>query len=116
MCGLVYRDYAKDGGLEGAAKRSATKSSIIYEAIDSSGGFYKGHAQPNCRSTMNITFNLSSDELTNSFVKEAESLALDGLKGHKSVGGVRASIYNAFPEEGCLVLASFMKDFAAKNG
>ncbi len=116
MVGLVYRHYAKDGGLAGADKRSSLKSNILYDAIDGSGGYYKGHAKLNCRSTMNVTFNLPSEDLTNMFVKEAEGLGLDGLKGHRSVGGIRASIYNAFPEEGCQVLASFMKDFAAKNG
>lgn len=116
MCGLVYKHYAKMGGTEEAFKRNVAKSNILYEAIDNSGGFYKGHAQLNCRSTMNVTFTLPSDELTNDFVKESQGAGLDGLKGHRSVGGIRASIYNAFPESGCRELAAFMKDFAAKNG
>jgi phosphoserine aminotransferase len=116
VCGLVYKNYLKNGGLEGAQKRNEAKSKILYDAIDNSGGFYKGHAQLNCRSTMNVSFTLPSDDLTNAFVKEAETHKLDGLKGHRSVGGIRASIYNAFPEEGCRVLADFMKQFAARNG
>ncbi len=116
MCGLVYKHLLATGGLEGSNKRNTEKANTIYQAIDSSGGFYNGHAEPSARSIMNVTFTLPSEELTSAFVKESESLNMDGLKGHRSVGGIRASIYNAFPLEGCQVLASFMADFAAKNG
>ncbi len=116
MCGLVYKHLLATGGLEGSNKRNTEKANTIYQAIDSSGGFYNGHAEPSARSIMNVTFTLPSEELTSAFVKESESLNMDGLKGHRSVGGIRASIYNAFPLDGCQVLASFMADFAAKNG
>jgi phosphoserine aminotransferase len=102
--------------LEAQQKRCEAKAKVLYDAIDNSGGFFKGHARPDCRSTMNVTFTLPSEELTNQFVKETEANGLDGLKGHRSVGGCRASIYNAFPIEGCEELAAAMKDFAARNG
>lgn len=116
MCGLVYKWVKGQGGVSAMAQRNQAKAKVIYDAIDNSGGFYKGHADVRFRSQMNVTFTLGSDDLTNAFVKEATALKLDGLKGHRSVGGVRASIYNAFPEEGCGVLADFMKDFAQRNG
>lgn len=116
MCGLVYRHLLKHGGLEAMAARNCEKARLLYDAIDGSGGFYTGHAQPGSRSFMNVTFRLPSEELTSQFVKEAAAEGFDGLKGHRSVGGCRASIYNAFPVEGCGELAGFMKQFAGKNG
>lgn len=116
ICGLVYKWLLKNGGLAAMHATNQRKAAHLYAAIDTSGGFYKGHAQPHCRSIMNVTFTLPSDELTDQFVKEAKANRMDGLKGHRSVGGCRASIYNAFPEEGCQVLADFMRDFAAKHG
>jgi phosphoserine aminotransferase len=115
ICGLVYAYLLERGGLAEKAQSNQVKADILYRAVDDSGGFYKGHAQPGCRSTMNVTFTLPSDELTQSFVKEATAVGLDGLKGHRSVGGIRASIYNAFPQEGCEALAEFMERFARKN-
>jgi phosphoserine aminotransferase len=116
MCGLVYKHLLNTGGVEASRIRNTEKANTIYRAIDESGDFYKGHADLSSRSIMNVTFTLPSDELTSAFVKGAEALKLDGLKGHRSVGGVRASIYNAFPLEGCQVLAQYMAEFAAKNG
>jgi len=116
ICGLVYKHLLKNGGLPAMNATNKKKAEIIYKAIDGSGGFYKGHSVPEFRSIMNITFTLPSDDLTAAFIKEAKEKELDGLKGHRSVGGCRASVYNAFPVEGCEALASFMKDFAAKNG
>jgi len=116
VCGLVYKHLLANGGLKAMAELNERKAGHIYAAIDSSGGFYKGHAAQANRSWMNVTFTLPSDELTDAFIKEAKGLKLDGLKGHRSVGGCRASIYNAFPEEGCRVLAEFMAEFARKNG
>jgi phosphoserine aminotransferase len=116
MCGLVYKHLLNTGGLEAARKANEEKAQILYDAIDASGGFYKGHAKACCRSTMNVTFTLPDEDKTKAFVKEAETHKLDGLKGHRSVGGIRASIYNAFPKEGCQVLADFMRDFAQRNG
>jgi phosphoserine aminotransferase len=116
VCGLVYKHLLNTGGLAESQVRNDAKAKVIYDAVDQSGGFFKGHAKTDCRSTMNITFTLPSDELTNQFVKETEAAGLDGLKGHRSVGGCRASVYNAFPIEGAQALAAAMKDFAAKNG
>jgi phosphoserine aminotransferase len=115
VCGLVYRYLLENGGLQAAQERNERKANLLYEVIDSSNGFYKGHAAPAARSTMNVTFTLANDDLTKSLLKEAQAQQLDGLKGHRSVGGLRASIYNAFPEEGCRLLANLMRDFASRN-
>jgi phosphoserine aminotransferase len=116
ICGLVTRYLLDNGGLVGALSRNREKAKVLYDAVDQSGGFYTGHAAKDARSLMNVTFTLPSEELTKDFVKLAEGQGLDGLKGHRSVGGCRASIYNAFPLEGCQVLADVMRDFAQKNG
>jgi phosphoserine aminotransferase len=104
------------GGLEAMGRRNAEKAKILYDAIDGSGGFYRAHARPGSRSDMNVTFRLPSEDLEKQFVTESKASKLDGLKGHRSVGGVRASIYNAFPKAGVEALVSFMKDFQRKNG
>ena len=91
------------------------KAKKIYDAIDAS-GYYRGTAAPEHRSEMNATFRLPSEELEERFVKLAKERGLDGLKGHRSVGGIRASIYNAFPAEGVDTLVSFMKEFQKQNG
>lgn len=112
MCGLVYKWLLKNGGLKASQERATAKANIIYNAIDGSGGFFKGHAAHGSRSVMNVTYTLPDDELTKAFIKLTEERKLDGLKGHRSVGGIRASIYNAFPEEGCTLLATTMAEFA----
>lgn len=104
------------GGVEGIAAKNETKAKIVYDAMDSSDGFYTGHADRDARSLMNVTFRLPSEDLEDRFASEATALGLDGLKGHRSVGGIRASIYNAFPKEGCERLADFMSDFAERYG
>jgi phosphoserine aminotransferase len=104
------------GGLAKMHQRNTEKAKLLYDIIDSSGGFYRGHALPECRSLMNVTFRLPSEELEKAFVKEGEDRGLDGLKGHRSVGGIRASIYNAMPREGVESLATFMREFKAKRG
>ena len=114
MCGLVYKWVERQGGVKEMNRRNTEKAGLIYKAIDESGGFYKGHASKEVRSIMNVSFTLADDALTDKFIKEAEKEKLDGLKGHRSVGGIRASIYNAFPKEGCEVLAKFMREFAAR--
>lgn len=116
ISGLVFKLLLKNGGLDAMAKRNAAKAGLLYDVIDASGGFYKGHSLKESRSNMNVTFVLPNDELSAAFISESKKLGLDGLKGHRSVGGIRASIYNAFPAEGCEVLAKFMKEFATKNG
>jgi len=112
---LVTRWLEKKGGLAAMKKINDTKAAVLYSAIDGT-GFYRGTAATPFRSNMNVTFRLPTEELEEKFVKEASSLGLKGLKGHRSVGGIRASIYNAFPPEGVDALVSFMKDFESKNG
>ena len=89
---------------------------MLYEVIDASDGFYRGHAQPNCRSIMNVTFRLPDAELEQAFLAATSDAGLQNLKGHRSVGGIRASIYNAMPVAGVELLRDVMRDFAAKHG
>jgi phosphoserine aminotransferase len=116
MVGLVFQWVKKMGGLTGIEKINRTKADLVYKAIDESGGFYRGHAVPEARSIMNIPFRLPSEELEDAFAKEAKSNGLIGLKGHRSVGGMRASIYNAMTVQGAEALVQFMKEFQKKNG
>jgi phosphoserine aminotransferase len=104
------------GGLRAMAERNAQKARTLYDAIDQSGGFYRGHAMPEARSRMNVTFRLPSEALEKQLVTEAQAAGMIGLAGHRSVGGIRASIYNAVGLEACQALASFMQDFARRNG
>jgi phosphoserine aminotransferase len=113
---LVMKWMLAEGGLETIGRRNAEKADLLYAAIDGSEGFYRAHARPGSRSNMNVTFRLPSEDLEKRFVSEATSQGLDGLKGHRSVGGVRASIYNAFPRQGVETLVSFMREFQKKNG
>jgi phosphoserine aminotransferase len=101
------------GGLAAMHDRNHAKAAVLYEAIDESQGFYRGHAAPEARSLMNVTWRLPSEDLEETFVEEAGDLGLLELKGHRSVGGIRASIYNAMPLEGVRALRSFMDDFRA---
>jgi len=116
LTGLVLKRLLATGGLTAAKERNEAKAAAIYGAIDGSGGFYRGHAAARARSRMNVTFTLENEDRTKAFLKEAQAHRMDGLKGHRSVGGCRASIYNAFPLEGALALAEFMADFARRNG
>ena len=113
---LVLQWLKANGGLEGAQKRNEQKAKLIYDVIDASNGFFRGHAQADSRSRMNVTFRLPSEELEKQFVAESKAAGLGGLKGHRSVGGLRASIYNAMPLEGAQALADFMESFMKKNG
>lgn len=113
---LVCEWLAQQGGVSAMEKLNEEKARILYDAIDRSDGFYRGHAEKSARSLMNVTFRLPSEELENVFCREASAQGLDGLKGHRSVGGIRASIYNAFPKEGVEKLVEFMRNFAQKNG
>lgn len=117
MVGLVV-EWLRDtiGGLDKMHQLNQKKAARLYEVIDQSNGFYTGHAQPDCRSLMNVTFRLKNAELDKPFNKEAEAAGLVTLKGHRSVGGFRASIYNAMPAEGVEALRQFMLDFARKHG
>ncbi|MGH9903487.1 MAG: 3-phosphoserine/phosphohydroxythreonine transaminase, partial [Pyrinomonadaceae bacterium] len=112
---LVCRWLKEKGGLAGMRRENEAKAKLLYDAIDAT-EFYRGHADPEARSLMNVTFRLPSEDLEKGFAKEATAAGLDGLKGHRSVGGIRASIYNAFPREGVEALVSFMKEFERKNG
>ncbi len=112
----TFRWLERQGGLAAMEKINATKAAMIYDAIDNSSGFYKGTVSvKDQRSHMNVTYTLPSEELTDEFVKTASKNEMVGLKGYRTVGGIRASIYNAMPVEGCQSLASFMKDFASKK-
>jgi phosphoserine aminotransferase len=112
---LVCEWLKEKGGLDGMYRENEEKAKLLYDAIDAT-DFYRGHADADCRSTMNVTFRLPSEELEKKFASEATAQGLDGLKGHRSVGGIRASIYNAFPLEGVAALVSFMKEFEKRNG
>jgi phosphoserine aminotransferase len=116
VVGLVLKWLKDLGGLAAIAERNAHKAGLVYDAIDASGGFYRGHAEAGSRSHMNITFRLPSEDLEKAFVKQAEAEGLSGLKGHRSVGGIRASVYNAFPAEGCEALRGFMREFQRTQG
>jgi phosphoserine aminotransferase len=112
---LVMTWLLQNGGLAAIEKLNERKAGKLYREIDRT-GFYRGHAAADSRSRMNVTFRLPSEELEQKFAKEATAAGLDGLKGHRSVGGMRASIYNAFPEAGVDALVSFMQEFEKKNG
>lgn len=103
------------GGLEDMHARNQEKAALLYSLIDESDGFYRGHADPAFRSAMNVTWRLPSEDLEKRFVEEARAASLLELKGHRSVGGCRASIYNAMPVEGVRALRAFMEDFAARS-
>ena len=113
---LVSRWLLAKGGAAGIEAVNNAKAAKLYAAIDNSGGFYKGTAVPAFRSTMNVTWRLPSEELEALFVKEAIANNMIGLKGHRSVGGIRASIYNACPVEAVDALIAFMADFQKRNG
>lgn len=113
----TFRWLERQGGLAAMEQVNEAKAAAIYGAIDASGGFYKGTVSvPAQRSRMNITFRLPTEEITDVFIKEAAKQKMVALKGYRTVGGIRASTYNAMPLEGAQALAAFMKDFAAKNG
>jgi phosphoserine aminotransferase len=112
MVGLVAKWLQEEiGGLKQMCQLNQQKAKQLYDVIDASNGFYAGHARPECRSLMNVTFRLPSDELQTAFLAEAKKQGLCELKGHRSVGGIRASIYNAMPVAGVEKLRDFMRTF-----
>ena len=115
VCGLVFKWLKKQGGLEVIAKRNEEKARILYDFLDQS-KLFKGTVEKKDRSLMNVPFVTGDEELDKRFVKEAEAAGLVSLKGHRSVGGMRASIYNAMPKEGVEKLVAFMKQFEEANG
>ena len=116
LAGLVFKWMIAQGGVEEFARRNATKSKLVYDAIDASGGFYRNEVVPQARSRMNIPYFLPNESLTSRFVAESKAAGLLALKGHKAVGGLRASLYNALPVEAAQALVDFMRDFQQRNG
>ena len=116
LMGKVLAEVKALGGIDGIYKRNVEKANLIYDTIDQSEGFYRGHAALNSRSIMNITFRINGEELEKQFLDGAKKAGLVGVNGHRSVGGCRASVYNAVPYESCLALKDYMVDFAKKNG
>ncbi|XP_061373089.1 phosphoserine aminotransferase 2, chloroplastic-like [Gastrolobium bilobum] len=115
MCGLVFEDLLEQGGLKEVEKKNKKKAEILYNAIDESKGFYRCPVEMSVRSLMNVPFTLEKSELEGEFIMEAAKEKMVQLKGHRSVGGMRASIYNAMPLAGVEKLVAFMKDFQAKH-
>lgn len=111
MLGEVLKWVDEQGGLDAITARNELKAKLIYDAIDQSEGFYRGHAEVDSRSLMNITFRVTDETLEKQFLEEAKQAGFVGLNGHRSVGGCRASTYNAVPVETCAALAQFMNDF-----
>ncbi len=116
LISLVCEWLRDQGGVTAMEIKNQEKAAILYDAIDASDGYYTGHADRAVRSLMNVTFRLPSEDLEKQFCAEATAAGLDGLKGHRSVGGIRASIYNAFPRDGVTALVDFMQHFAQRNG
>ncbi len=114
VVGEVLKWLKKNGGIAAMEKTNKEKAALLYAAIDAT-AYYRGHAEPGSRSLMNISFNLPTPELEAKFIAEAAKIGLNGLKGHRSIGGCRASIYNAFPREGVIKLVEFMEEFEKKN-
>jgi phosphoserine aminotransferase len=115
VCGLVMKWLKDLGGLDAIQKINEEKAGVLYDAIDAT-EFYRGHAEAGSRSLMNVTFRLPNEDLEKKFAAEATAAGFDGLKGHRSVGGLRASIYNAFPTDGVRALVDFMREFERVNG
>jgi len=116
LLGLTVKWMLAEGGVEEFARRNARKSAALYAAIDGSGGFYRNEVDPAVRSRMNVPFFLQDEALDKAFLQEAKEAGLISLKGHRALGGMRASIYNAMPEAGVQALADFMRDFQARHG
>ncbi|KAM7519988.1 hypothetical protein LguiB_018950 [Lonicera macranthoides] len=116
MCGLVFEDLLAQGGLEQVEKNNIKKAQILYDAIDESNGFYRCPVEKSVRSLMNVPFTLEQSELQFEFIQKAAAEDMVQLKGHRSVGGMRASIYNAMPLAGVEKLVAFMKGFQARHG
>lgn len=115
MCGLVFEDLLDQGGLKEVEKKNKKKAELLYDAIDGSNGFYRCPVEKSVRSLMNVPFTLEKSDLEADFIKEAVKQKMVQLKGHRSVGGMRASIYNAMPLAGVEKLVAFMKDFQARH-
>lgn len=115
LVGQMLKWVLANGGVEGMAKKADERSGLIYSTIDAS-SFYRGHATPESRSRMNITFKTPDEATDEKFIAESQAAGLDGMAGHRSVGGMRASVYNSMPLEGVQALVSFMQDFERRHG
>jgi phosphoserine aminotransferase len=115
VCKLALDYWKGEGGISEIERRNRAKAKVLYDAIDSSDGFYNGHARKDSRSLMNVTFTLPSEDLEKKIIEEGTARGLVGLKGHRSVGGMRASIYNAMPKAGVEALADFLVEFKEKH-
>ena len=115
MAGLVFKWLENQGGLSSVEQKNIKKSNMIYDQIDST-GFYRSPVARNCRSRMNIPFRIHDESLEDLFLKDANDYGLLQLKGHRSVGGIRESIYNAMPTEGVEALLGFMQHFEQQHG
>ena len=116
LLGLTVKWMLAEGGVEEFARRNARKAAVLYAAIDGSGGFYRNEVDPAVRSRMNVPFFLQEEALDKAFLQEAKEAGLISLKGHRALGGMRASIYNAMPEAGVQALADFMRAFQQRHG
>jgi phosphoserine aminotransferase len=116
MVNEVLKWIEEQGGLAGIEQKNVKKAELLYNTIDSSGDFYRGCVDPADRSLMNVTFRLANEDLEKQFIKASEQEGFVGLKGHRSVGGLRASIYNAAPYESVKALTDFMSHFQKTNG
>ena len=116
LLGLTVKWMLDEGGVEEFARQSERKAKLLYDAVDGSGGFYRNEVEPAARSRMNVPFFLHDDALDAPFLEQAREAGLISLKGHRVLGGMRASIYNAMPVEGVQALADFMRDFQRRNG
>ncbi|GIX46670.1 MAG: hypothetical protein KatS3mg131_0881 [Candidatus Tectimicrobiota bacterium] len=116
VVGLVAKYLLAQGGLPAAAARNAEKAALLYATLDASGGFYRGTARPESRSQMNVTFRLPTPALEERFLAESTAAGFVGLRGHRAVGGIRASLYNAVPLEAVQALVDFMRHFQQRYG
>ncbi|MGE4359064.1 MAG: aminotransferase class V-fold PLP-dependent enzyme, partial [Lysobacteraceae bacterium] len=116
LAGLVFQWLKAKGGLAAMAASNDRKAAMLYAAIDGSDGYYANPVDPAARSRMNVPFTLHDAALDAIFLEESRAAGLLALKGHRLVGGMRASIYNAMPEEGVEALVAFMRDFARRHG
>jgi phosphoserine aminotransferase len=115
LMGEVFKWILSEGGLQEVQARNERKAGMIYHALDSCSDFYTVFAQEQSRSRMNISFKTNTPELDALFLEESATLGMSGLKGHRNAGGLRASVYNAFPEDGCGRFAEFLQTFAASH-
>jgi phosphoserine aminotransferase len=116
LAGLTFQWLQEQGGMAAIGERNRAKAELLYRTIDESGGYYRNPVERVARSRMNVPFTLHDSALDAAFLEESEAAGLLALKGHKAIGGMRASLYNAVPLEAVDVLSQFMRDFAVRHG